>query len=129
MSKDSITLKKLAEALTEEGHFLTGIIGNKMRLNKTVNGRPVSVFITRINGKLSLEFPKYIFNSMCADYEPSDTELRYCRNKVLLFHLVRTLKRSRVWNYIDNKNFIKVNTHKKKSDKKSLEKRLHQILD
>lgn len=123
-----VTLKALADLLKEDGHCLVGIIGNSLKITREYASRPVMVDITYINGKFSLSFPNYLFRSKISHFAPTTKEMRYCCNKAVIFSLIRLLKRSRVWNYVDNKDFIQVNDKNEGSNKKALSKALDNLL-
>lgn len=98
-------------------------------ISKDFNKRPITIKLEkRSNNLYHLVFPSYIYQSAISHYTSSENESRFCRNKTLLFQLIRYLKHTGAWNFIDNINFLKVNTLNKNVEEKELQLALKGIL-
>jgi len=102
--------------------------------NKIVCGKAYSKFTVQFilanegrNG-LSVSFPAYEYRSWNADYGPNRIEIRLKRQKNIILHMIRYLKKVDVWKHIVNKDFVQVNTDNKKMTKTRKE-RLEKILN
>lgn len=107
------TMKKLAKALHAERFWLVGEKATKIELSRTVGDRVVTVELTpgTVQGKVHLSFPSYLFQSKISHWSPTEDEIRLTRSKSILTSLVKTLRRSIVWDFVENKDFIKVNPY------------------
>lgn len=123
------TLDESIKTLKRERSWLVRQKGKNIELVRNINGRPIFITLEK-NGpgnKFHLVFPSYIFHSHNAHFGPSTNEVRMCRNKALLRSLIKTLKKSAVWDMIDNQGFLIVNGDNSKSDKKTLKKELKEL--
>ena len=59
--------------------------------------------IKTLNSQNKISFPSYRYISHISHYKPAVDEIRFKRQKGILFHVVRFLKRQKVWNLISNK--------------------------
>lgn len=105
--------------------------GGTISMTKAINGRAVHVSLIRQPGKkkYELRFPSYIFQSTISHFGPASDEVRLCRNKHLLFTLIKALKRSAAWPLIDNQNFLVINSANPRSNKAALKKQLEDIVN
>jgi len=102
---------------------------DEIRLAREVNGKVVTLRLIRAGKeKYHLVFPSYLFNSKISHFSPADDEYRFCRNKTVLMSLLKMLRRSLLWNYISNRDFLVVNDHNEKSSKSKLRKELQEAL-
>ena len=126
-----MTHKEIIQKLKKERFWTVRERGRSLELAKSVNGRMVIVALlyqpkTR---KYTLVFPSYVFQSAISHFGPVTEEVRFCRNKSMLFSLIRMLKRSAIWKYLDNQTFLTINVHNSRSDKGDLKQQLKGIYD
>lgn len=124
------SLNDSIRALKREQKWLVRQKGKDIELARTINGRPIFITLEkkgRRKNRFHLVFPSYIFHSHNAHFGPSTEEVRVCRNKALLRSLIKTLKKSCVWDMIDNQGFLVVNDDNARSDKQSLKKELQDL--
>lgn len=106
------SMKKLAKTLRNEKFWLVGEKVSKIELTRTVSNRVVTVELTPgiTAGKIHLSFPSYLFQSRISHFAPKGgSETRLTRNKGILSSLVKMLRHSAVWEFVENKDFIEVN--------------------
>jgi len=120
----------LVKKLRNEKYWLVEKVSKKkeVKLNRLANGKVVSIrLVPSLNNKYRIIFPSYLFFSKISHFSPVDNEYRNCRNKAILKSLVKLLKRSSIWDYIENKDFLTINDHNKRSDKENLKKELKEL--
>lgn len=123
-----VTKKRAVEALTNEKHWLVREVSGGIELVRNISGKAVTVTLrSNGHGQYDLVFPSYIFQSTISHFSPSRAEVRFCRNKQLLFSLIKVLKRSAAWKFISNKEFMVVNDQNPKSNKKDLKSQLKNL--
>jgi hypothetical protein len=76
-----------------------------------------------------IQKPTYQYFPRISHYDFKDNEQRWSRDKRTLFSIILDLRDCGLWEFVRNKDFIKVNDNNKYSDKKALEKKLGDILD
>lgn len=106
------SMRALAKTLQNERFWLVEEKAKrKIELTRTVGDRVVTVELTpgTTAGKVHLSFPSYLFQSKISHWAPTEEETRLTRNKNVLISLVKTLRRSAVWKFVENKDFIQVN--------------------
>lgn len=119
----SADLKKLDKNL--RGQVFASTKGIKI-IKKGV-GHPVTVLLEPAGrNKYNLKFPTYTFVSHVSHFSPKEEEHRFCRNKHVLFSVIKDLKKVDLWDKVQNKDFLRVNPNNKKSSKKGQE--LQEIL-
>jgi len=129
MSK-KVSVSSALDRLKKEKYWLCRASGSKVHLSRMMSGKAINLLLTKNSrGKFNIQFPAYLFTSKISHFGPSQDEYRFCRNKALLFSLMGALKRSAVWNLIDNKDFIVVNNDNPRSDKRSLKKKLRTVTE
>jgi len=64
--------------------------------------------------------PDARYYSRISFYDFRKSERRWVRNRDILFSLILDLKRTGLWDYISNKDFLVVNNYNKKTDIKDL---------
>ncbi len=98
-------------------------------MTKEFYGRPVKIRLVKIASKeYHLIFPSYIFRSKISHFTSVENEMRFCRNKVLLFQVLRTLKHTGASQYIQNKQWLKINGDNEDADKNELKEELHNFI-
>jgi hypothetical protein len=98
-------------------------------LVKSIGGRVVTIRLSRIDkDKYKVIFPSYIFTSKVSHFAPTENEYRNCRNRNIILSLVKLLKRTQIWNNIENKDFFTINEENEKSNKSQLRKELTELL-
>ena len=121
---------KLVDRLRQEEHWLIEkASANEIQLVKSSCGRIVTIRLLRTSrNKYHVVFPSYLFVSRISHFAPTEEEHRNCRNKNILKSLIKMLKRSLVWDYIENQDFLTINDHNEKSNKRELRKELNELL-
>jgi len=121
---------KLVERLRQEKYWLLDQVSqNEISLVKSMGGKVITIRLLRTgNNKYKVIFPSYIFHSQISHFAPKEDEHRNCRNKVLLMSLIKVLKRSLIWDYVDNQDFLTINDHNKKANKSKLQKELSLVI-
>lgn len=122
---------KLDALRNERNWIVEEKAGGDITMTKIINGRAVHVGLHRQPGKkkYELRFPSYVFQSTISHFGPASDEIRLCRNKHLLFTLIRALKRSAAWPLIDNQRFLVINSANPRSNKAVLKKQLDDIVN
>jgi hypothetical protein len=95
-------------------------------------GRPVTVLLEpEGRDAYNLKFPTYTFTSAVSHFSPKEEERRFCRNKMVLFQIIKDLKKVELWDKIKNKDFLIVNPNNKNMAKKksTLQETLDSILN
>ena len=120
----------LVDQLRKEKHWLLEKVSrDEIRLARTINGRPVTIRLLKIGDKYRVVFPSYIFQSRISHFAPMEEELRNCRNRAILISLIKLLRRSAIWEYVINQDFMTVNRYNEKSNKRKLRKELRELID
>lgn len=119
--------KEASKNLLNENLSLTRKIGQDIEIVKKINGRPITAKLISIGSKYKLIFPNYIFHSSISHFAPAEDEKRMCRNKKVLISIIETLKKTGMWEYVENKDFLVVNKHNFKSDKNLLKHDLKKL--
>jgi hypothetical protein len=97
-------------------------------MTKEFHNRPITIRLEKRKAdEYHLVFPSYVFISSISHFTSTEDEMRYCRNKVLLLNVLRTLKETGAWTYIVNKQFVKVNNYNENSNKEELQEMLKGI--
>ena len=123
-----MTVETVVRELRKQSGWMVRVKGSNLELIRTFSGRPITLLLTSVRGKFRLKFPTYIFNSRISHFAPSEPENRFCRNKTLLTMAVKMLKRSTVWDCIENKNsFMVINSANIKADKSRLRTELQSL--
>jgi len=120
----------LIDRLRQEKYWLLEKASpNEIRLAKSISGRVVTIRLLRTShNKYRVVFPSYLFVSRISHFAPTEEEHRNCRNKTILTSLVKVLKHSLVWDYVENHDFMTINEHCKKSNKSQLQEELEALL-
>jgi len=119
------SLSEILQILRKERGWLLRVKGSDLEMIRTFNGRPVTLLLeSQGGGRYHLVFPSYIFHSTISHFAPSEEEHRFCRNKNLLASVVKVLKRSALWDRLENKDFMVVNTANNRSNKAKLRSEL-----
>jgi hypothetical protein len=102
--------------------------GRDLRLIKMVGKRPVSVFLKRMEGaSFWIENPAREDHCVNSFLDYANTPTRVTRNKDVIGLVVKHLKETSLWDFIENKDFFKVNEHNHKAKKKVMESLFKQL--
>jgi hypothetical protein len=109
----SISAKKLGAMLAKQNQFLVNQQGSDIQICERVSHNPSTITLTPYgnNGKWYIQPPKYRFVSYNSFWDYVSPEDRMTRNKVTLSKFVEKLKKTGVWEHIENQEFIKINPH------------------
>jgi len=98
--------------------FTVGRQGRDITLVRMVGKRPVTINLKRTGKGFWIENPERDDRCVNSFFDYAITPKRATRNKDVLRHLVQQLQETSLWDYIENKDFFKINNHNKKVDKK-----------
>ena len=102
--------------------------GKDITLIKKVGKRPVTIKLERLDdGGFWIKNPEREDRCVNSFFDFSDTPMRVTRNKDLLMVVVRHLKETSMWEFIENKDFFCVNANNHKVSKKVVEQLYHSI--
>lgn len=127
--------KDVVNALETEGDFLVDAAPDKvfLRLPWARGGVTdmTTITLTRVaEGRYHLHPPRGEYRCRTSHFEFYEPELRMSRNKIRIMSLVRRLKRSAVWDLVENREgFVMLNDGNKSVDKRLLGKELRTLLD
>jgi hypothetical protein len=93
--------------------------GRDITLVKLVGKRPVTIMLKRLDGaSFWIENPERDDRCVNSFLDYTTTPKRVTRNKDLIRFVVKYLKETSLWNFIENKDFFTVNKFNKKAKKK-----------
>lgn len=98
--------------------FTVARLGKDLSLIKLVGRRPVTVNLKYTGHGFWIENPERDDRCVNSFLDYSMTPKRVTRNKDLIRQLVQQLQETSLWEFVENKDFFKVNDHNKKSNKK-----------
>jgi hypothetical protein len=111
--KDEKTYKSIHE-LQMLSEFLVVRTSSGYRISKIINKKAVSLDLDLYGvDRFWIKPPAYIFKAKNSFFEFCEDENRWTRNKVIIENMVKSLKRTLVWELIENKNFFQVNENNK----------------
>jgi hypothetical protein len=128
------THRAFIAALQRDGRWLvTGQTLTQIQLTKVFGGKhgpAVSVLLEKTpSGMYTLEPLTYAFKSTVSHFDYFTEEERRIRNKNVFKSLIKTLKRVKLWDGIENSDtFIRINDKNKKSNKDKLRKEFKSFL-
>jgi hypothetical protein len=134
MSRTLGTHRAFIAALQRDNKWLvTGQSATQIQLSKAFGSKKttaVSVLLEKTpSGMYTLEPLDHAFKSTASHFDYPQEERRWIRNKGMIKSLVKTLKRVKLWDGIEDKeNFIQINDHNKKSNKKRLQKEFKDLV-
>jgi hypothetical protein len=102
--------------------------GNNLCLIKIVAKRPVVINLTYTEGGYWIEPPSREYRCTNSWYDYSEPENRFTRSKIVISQVVAQLRKSKVWDFILNKNFFEPNKFNRKVKKKLVEQEFRSIL-
>lgn len=125
-------IQKVIKAIRKEGDWYVIPEGiNKITLIRQYGYKYPKIisFSLVASGKgLYLEHPNYKFISVVSHFKSVQNDIRLSLNKTYLSSIIRTLKRTGVWQSVMNKNFLKVNDNNPKSNKGKVRNELKNLL-
>lgn len=117
-------------SLIRAERWLARKAGRTIEISRIFCGKPVTVqLILSSNNGIRVVFPSYLFNSSISFFTPTEPETRFCRNKQLLKSLIRALKKSALWKYVENKDFIQINRFNKIASKTKVRKEFDSMMN
>lgn len=110
--------------------FVVKKMGPDYSLHKSYNGRPVTFILKNMkDGKFELYPATYVFVNSISHYDYVRVENRFCRNKQVIFKVLKELKKINFLNRISNiSHYLKPNEGNKKKVKSFLLKDLDKLL-
>lgn len=113
--------KQLNQAINElisARKFQVARKGPDVCLIKMIGKRPVTIYLRNCENGYFIEPPKHVFHCTYSHFEFTETENRYTRRKDVLLRLVEHLQKTKMWNFILNKNFFVPNQYNSKMKRK-----------
>lgn len=102
--------------------------GKDVTLVKMVGKRPVTIVLRYQDGaNFWIENPEREDRCVNSFLDYADTPKRVTRNKDLIRLVVRHLKETSLWQFVENKDFFVVNKYNKKAKKKVVADLFYQI--
>lgn len=93
--------------------------GKNLILVKKFGPRPTTILLTKLDGAgFWISNPSRVDRCVNSFFDYADTPTRVTRNKNVLEVLVKHLQETKMWDFIENKDFFSVNPLNKKADKK-----------
>lgn len=123
-------MSEILKAIDKEKKWLKKKRGASIELYRVVNGKPLSVFLhyRESSQKFEISFPNYVFESKVSYFAPKQEERRLCRNKVAIASVIKVLRKSALWRFISNKDFVVVNESNKRVSRTRIRRELDKIL-
>ena len=105
------------------GYFLVEELNTGgYRLSRSIGGKPIAFILEQPLGHAMGGFwikpPAYIFKSKISFFDFCEDENRWTRNKQIITALLKLLRCSGIWRYIENKTFFEVNKNTTKATQK-----------
>jgi hypothetical protein len=87
-------------------------------MSKKFGHRVVTFILERRGDGMYTIVPNgYVFTSVLSHWDYVGEERRLARHKGIITSFVRALKDVEMWDYIENQDFVQINTNNKKSNK------------
>jgi len=114
--------KLLVGRLQQDGRWLVSQSIDQIQVTKKFGSHVASIILEKTkSGSYRVLPAKYEFRAVQSHFDYLIPEERWSRNKHVFICLIKTLKKIKMWDFIENKEtFIKVNTNNKKSNKNKL---------
>ena len=121
--------RSLIAKLQRNGHWITTGSDHQITMTKKFGHRVVSFILEKHKDGLYTIVPNgYAFTSILSHWDYVGEERRLARDKTIITSFVRTLKDVEMWDYITNQDFVQVNSHNKKSNKKKIASELKDLI-
>jgi hypothetical protein len=118
---DKARARRMNEAISQiiiDRRFSVAKQGQDLQLIKMIGKRPVTIFLRRELTGFVIEPPKYDFRSSNSHFEFTMLEKRCTRRKGILLGLVEHLQKTKMWDFVLNKDFFTPNQNNPKMNKK-----------
>ena len=107
--------------------------GDKIVFIKSFGGRKHARIITLAfeivgEGKYRIVHPSYDFHSTASHFKAICEDKRLSLNKGYLTRIVKDLKRLKLWDFVENKEFLAPNDWNKNSNKAKIRSELKELL-
>lgn len=123
------TLSNTIMQLVRKEKWLARQIGTAIEISRVFLGKPIRVQLIPIGkDKVQVVFPSYLFQSSISFFAPQEPEVRFCRDKRLLRYLIKSLKKSQLWQYVENKDFVIINAVNKNVTNAKLNKEYNALM-
>ncbi len=117
----TISPREFQKRITASNYFTADLVGSALILYKTYGGRQIRITLKKNDKGLFSMQSSYDYINRISHFTYSQSESRFNRNKVIIKSIVKYLKRSGVWQFVD-KSFLVLNennsrlTSKRKRD-------------
>lgn len=117
----TITPREFQKRITASNYFTADLVGGSIVLYKTYGGRQIRITLKKNDKGLFSMQSSYDYTNRISHFTYAQSESRFNRNKVIIMSIVKYLKRSGVWQFVD-KSFLVLNekntrlTSKRKRD-------------
>lgn len=128
------THRAFVAALQRDNKWLvSGQSTTQIQLSKVFGGKSASavtvLLVKTPSGMYVLEPLTYTFKSRVSHFDYFTEEERRIRNKNVFKSLIKTLKRIKLWDGIENKDtFIRINDQNKKANKRKLQREFEDLV-
>ena len=121
--------RSLIANLQMKGPWLTTGTDHQITMTKKFGHQIVSFILEKhLDGLYTIVPNGYVFQSTVSHWDYVDEERRLSRNKNIITSFVRALKDVKMWDYITNQDFVRVNNKNKKSNKGKVETQLAELI-
>jgi hypothetical protein len=100
-------------ALQQSSYFLVKRLNrHSIQLVRRVKRQTISIILDETTTGFWIRPPSYLFRSKISFFEYNEDETRWTRNKYLIYSIIKVLKKTQIWDAIENKDFFKVNENR-----------------
>jgi len=115
------SLNVYVERLRKLRGWIVECSANKVTLSKTLGKKKPKVISVAIekerDGTFTVTPCVYKFSSTISHFTYSQDEMRWARNKGVFFSLIKSLKDVGMWDEVNNKDFIVINSDNRRLNK------------
>jgi hypothetical protein len=120
--------RSLIANLQRNGTWLITGTDHQITMTKKFGKRVVEFILEKHKDGLYTIVPTgYEFSSAVSHWDYVNGERRLARNKTIITSFIRTLKAVKMWDYITNKDFVRINPNNKKANIKKIETELSEL--
>ena len=121
--------KSLVANLQMKGSWLTTGTDHQITMTKKFGHQIVSFILEKHRDGLYTIVPNgYAFQSTVSHWDYVDEERRLSRSKHIITSFVRALKDVKMWDFITNQDFVRINDKNKKSNKGKVGTQLAELI-
>lgn len=132
-----MTKQKALQSIRKEKHWNVMSSGNRIIVVRNYGSRfSNSISFSLISKQMPvtkklgffLEHPNYVFRNKISHFKSVKEDVRLSLNKAYLKSIISMLKKTGIWPFIINKNFLEVNNYNSRSDKGKVNHELKNLL-